>query len=139
MESASHEGVGPTQFDRVGNVHLAISYKFTRSDGAKVSTILERGKAHIMEERGEGPEQSIVMLERSQLTDAERALIQEVRAIENSIVENPRNERVTHIGTLLDGTGFATIDPDGLGRLYDGSPPKGWPVDLQGSGSENNS
>lgn len=60
----------------------ALSYKFTRSDGVRVTTILEGGKAHIMEEHGELAVGTLKMLERSQFTDAEERLLREVSAID---------------------------------------------------------
>lgn len=58
-----------------------LKYEFTRPDGIRVTTILQGGKAHIMKEGGEGSGITLAMLERSQLTSAEAALLQEIRAI----------------------------------------------------------
>lgn len=58
----------------------ALLYKYTRSDGVYVTTFLEAGKANIMEVHGEGG--LIKLLERSQLTCAEMALLNEVNAID---------------------------------------------------------
>jgi hypothetical protein len=60
--------------------NIVISYKFTRPDGVEVTTILESGKAHIMENR-EGARCTLAALERSQLTFAEVALLKEISAV----------------------------------------------------------
>lgn len=46
-----------------------------------MSTILDGGKVHIMEERGEGVMCTLAMLERSQFTDADAAALNEVSSI----------------------------------------------------------
>ena len=53
---------------------------------------------------------------------------------------NIRNERVTMVGEKTDGAMcFTTEDEHGLGRLYDGTPPKEWPLDLRAPCAKNNS
>jgi len=60
----------------------ALSYELTRSDGVHVTTILEAGKAHIMEEHGDAATGTLKLLERSQFTNAEVGLLREVGAID---------------------------------------------------------
>ena len=62
-----------------------LKYEFTKSDGVRVTTILEGGKARIMKEGGEGSGSTLAMLERSQLTLAETALLQEISAIDGGV------------------------------------------------------
>lgn len=54
-----------------------LKYEFTKLGGILVTTILQGGRAYITEDRPTESGNTLVMLERSQLTLAETALLQE--------------------------------------------------------------
>ena len=58
-----------------------LKYEFTKLGGIRVTTILQGGKAYITEERPTDSGNTLVMLERSQLTPAETTLLQDVSAL----------------------------------------------------------